>query len=32
MADVVLMVSQDGDITIFHDGAAVATLLGRPRR
>lgn len=31
-ADVVLMVSQDGDITIFHAGAAVATLLGRPQR
>jgi DisA checkpoint controller-like protein len=28
-ADVVLMVSQDGDITVFHAGAAVATLLGR---
>ena len=28
-ADVVLMVSQDGDITVFHEGAAVATLLGR---
>jgi len=32
-ADVVLMVSQDGDITVFHNGAAVATLLGsRPAR
>jgi hypothetical protein len=32
-ADVVLMVSQDGDITVFHDGVAVATLLGsRPAR
>lgn len=32
-ADVVLMVSQDGDITVFHAGAAVATLLGsRPAR
>jgi hypothetical protein len=28
-ADVVLMVSQDGDITVFHDGAPVSTLLGR---
>jgi DisA bacterial checkpoint controller nucleotide-binding len=28
-ADVVLMVSQDGDITVFHAGTAVATLLGR---
>lgn len=28
-ADVVLMVSQDGDITVFHGGAAVAELLGR---
>jgi DisA bacterial checkpoint controller nucleotide-binding len=28
-ADAVLMVSQDGDITVFHDGAPVATLLGR---
>jgi DisA bacterial checkpoint controller nucleotide-binding len=28
-ADVVLMVSQDGDITVFHGGEAVATLLGR---
>jgi DisA bacterial checkpoint controller nucleotide-binding len=28
-ADVVLMVSQDGDITVFHEGAAVANLLGR---
>jgi hypothetical protein len=29
-ADAVLMVSQDGDITVFHAGGAVATLLGRP--
>jgi hypothetical protein len=28
-ADVVLMVSQDGDITVFHDGTVVATLLAR---
>jgi DisA bacterial checkpoint controller nucleotide-binding len=28
-ADAVLMVSQDGDITVFHDDARVATLLGR---
>jgi hypothetical protein len=28
-ADAVLMVSQDGDITVFHAGAVVATLLGR---
>jgi DisA bacterial checkpoint controller nucleotide-binding len=28
-ADAVLMVSQDGDITVFHNGAPVTTLLGR---
>jgi DisA bacterial checkpoint controller nucleotide-binding len=28
-ADAVLMVSQDGDITVFHDGAPVARLLGQ---
>jgi DisA bacterial checkpoint controller nucleotide-binding len=28
-ANAVLMVSQDGDITVFHRGTAVATLLGR---
>jgi hypothetical protein len=28
-ADVVLMVSQDGDVTVFHGGDMVATLLGR---
>jgi hypothetical protein len=31
-ADAVLMVSQDGDITVFHAGAVVATLLGRGGR
>jgi hypothetical protein len=29
-AEVVLKVSADGDITVFHDGEAVVTLLGQP--
>jgi len=31
-ADAVLMVSQDGDITVFHAGAVAVTLLGRRRQ